>query len=125
MSRSPFFSAKRPDRLGAARRTGPARAAWGAACCLAVCLSLPVPGLAVEAPDCPQFESICLQAEREGGIDLRTGTARLEGNVVGVLKKFDLAFQAQVLRAFRNERNEQPGSPRRMHRIRPSQQPGS
>lgn len=106
MSRSPFFSARLPDRRGAVRRTGPARLFWGAACSLAVCLSLPVPGGAVEPPDCPQFESICLQAERDGGIDMRTGTARLEGNVVGVLKKFDLAFQAQVLRAFRNERNE-------------------
>jgi lipopolysaccharide export system protein LptA len=57
-------------------------------------------------PSCPEAQKICLQADRDGGIDIKSGTAYMEGNVVGVLKQHDLRFRSELLRAFRNERGE-------------------
>ena len=43
----------------------------------------PVIPPAISPPDCPEYDSLCLQADRSGGVDLKAGTAYLEGNVVG------------------------------------------
>ncbi|MBI4082796.1 MAG: hypothetical protein HY423_09315 [Candidatus Lambdaproteobacteria bacterium] len=76
----------------------------------ALALALPAAGgvarAASEAPPCPDFRQVCLQAERTGGIDLKSGVAFMEGNVTGFLKTQELTFQSQVLRAYRNERDE-------------------
>ncbi len=57
-------------------------------------------------PECPEFKSLCVQADRSGGIDLKSGTAVLEGNVAGTIKARNLSFFAQSLKAYRNEKNE-------------------
>lgn len=58
-----------------------------------------------EAPvvplDCPEEKALCVQAERSGGIDLKTGVARLEGNVRGFIRARGLSFAAERLTAFR------------------------
>ena len=62
---------------------------------------------AVENPlDCPENVSLCIQAARSGGIDLKTGTAELDGNVRGYIKERELRFAAESLKAFRNEGKE-------------------
>ena len=66
----------------------------------------PVIPPAISPPDCPEYDSLCLQADRSGGVDLKAGTAYLEGNVVGFLKRHDLVFKAQSLKAFRNDNDE-------------------
>lgn len=73
---------------------------------LLILLGAPAPG-AVESPlKCPEFKSLCVQAERSGGIDLNSGTAVLEGNVVGHVKEHEMDFFAEKLMAFRNKKNE-------------------
>ena len=52
-------------------------------------------------PNCPKSRELCVQAERSGGIDLKTGVAHLEGNVVGLLRSRKLRFNGQSLKAFR------------------------
>ncbi len=62
---------------------------------------------AVEPPlDCPPFKSLCVQAETSGGIDLKSGTAVLEGNVVGFIRARQMHFASESLKAFRNKKNE-------------------
>lgn len=56
-----------------------------------------------ETPECPDAETLCVEAEEVGGIDMASGTAFLQGGVVGVLKPHDMAFRSRELRAFRNE----------------------
>jgi lipopolysaccharide export system protein LptA len=56
--------------------------------------------------ECPAERSLCIQADRSGRIDLKTGTAVLEGNVLGYIKAQDLNFSAEVLKAYRNEQND-------------------
>jgi len=53
-------------------------------------------------PTCPAERELCVQAERSGGIDLKTGVATLEGNVRGIVRSRDLSFSGQSLKAFRN-----------------------
>jgi len=36
-------------------------------------------------PHCPEAQKLCLQADRDGGIDYKSGTAFMLGNVVGGL----------------------------------------
>jgi lipopolysaccharide export system protein LptA len=75
--------------------------------CMLGWLALSPAFAAVEKPlDCPEFKSLCVQAERSGGIDLKSGTAILEGNVLGYIKAQELTFRAEALKAFRNEKNE-------------------
>jgi lipopolysaccharide export system protein LptA len=64
------------------------------------------PASASALPDCPPERELCVQAERSGGIDLKSGIAYLEGNVVGVMRSRGLTFNGHSLRAFRGE-NEQ------------------
>jgi lipopolysaccharide export system protein LptA len=51
---------------------------------------------------CPEERELCVQAERTGGIDLKTGVAHLEGNVRGVVRSRGLRFSGESLKAFRN-----------------------
>ncbi|MBI3993159.1 MAG: hypothetical protein HY342_07780 [Candidatus Lambdaproteobacteria bacterium] len=57
-------------------------------------------------PDCPEAQTLCLQADRTGGIDLKAGTAFMEGNVMGFLRKEGIAFTSETLKAFRNAAGE-------------------
>jgi len=52
--------------------------------------------------DCPPDREFCLQADRSGSLDLQTGIAYLEGNVVGIVRSRNLSFQGGTLRAFRD-----------------------
>lgn len=61
---------------------------------------------ASESLDCPDFKALCVQAERSGRIDLKTGTATLEGNVHGYIRAQQLDFRADTLKAYRNDKNE-------------------
>lgn len=76
----------------------------------------PVPGVtwfgapllqaAVPPLDCPDAQTLCLKADNTGGIDLKNGTAFMEGNVVGYLREDDIRFSSESLSAFRNEAGE-------------------
>lgn len=112
MSRSRSFnaSASPPEPRRHSGRTSLARGRWAwrepflAASALALVLA---PAQAeIAAPDCPEAQKICLQADRDGGIDFKAGTAYMEGNVAGVLKQHELKFRSESLKAFRNELGE-------------------
>lgn len=53
-------------------------------------------------PNCPPERDLCVEADRTGGIDLKTGVARLEGNVRGVLRSRQLKFRAESVVAYRD-----------------------
>lgn len=57
-------------------------------------------------PSCPPYKSICITAQRHAGVDMKTGTAVLEGGVQGELKEQQITFSSQSLRAFRNANGE-------------------
>ncbi len=64
-------------------------------------------GLARAQPEepalsCPVEREFCVQADRSGGIDLKTGVAHLEGNVQGLVRSRALRFSGQSLTAYRN-----------------------
>jgi lipopolysaccharide export system protein LptA len=61
--------------------------------------ALPLP------PKCPEFKELCVQAEKSGGFDLKTGVATLEGNVAGVVKSRQLQFYGQTLTLFRDDQD--------------------
>jgi lipopolysaccharide export system protein LptA len=76
---------------------------WIAA--FALLLASTLPALAIDPPDCPGAQKLCIEADRTGGVDMKSGSAILEGNVRGVLKEHDARFRSEVLRAFRNDKN--------------------
>ncbi|MDH4121205.1 MAG: hypothetical protein OEV94_05845 [Deltaproteobacteria bacterium] len=59
-----------------------------------------------EDRDCPPFNTMCLRADGEGGVDLQSNTAYLEGNVRGRVVKHQISLRAQVLKLIRNERDD-------------------
>ena len=75
---------------------------------LCVLLAQPLSGVtaATPPPNCPDAQTLCLQADRTGGIDLKAGTAFMEGNVVGFLRKEGISFTSETLKAFRNAAGE-------------------
>lgn len=116
MNRNPCCGAKRPDRappipwwrngrrpLSGSRRI-PAPP-LPAVLLLLCCLIWPPGADAAESPpipQCPLDRELCVRAERTGGIDLKTGSAYLEGNVVGLIRSRKIEFRGQSLRAFRD-----------------------
>ena len=58
------------------------------------------------ALSCPVERELCVQAERSGGIDLKTGVAHLEGNVQGLVRSRALRFSGQSLTAYRDSGQE-------------------
>ena len=110
-SRSSNASASPPEprRLPPHHCWVPRRKAWRGAALLfagALTFSLGTARAQIAVPDCPEAQKICLQADRDGGIDFKAGTAYMVGNVAGVLKQHDLRFRAETLKAFRNELGE-------------------
>ena len=109
MSRNPFFDGKRPDPplLRFPARRFLAGLILGAG---VVAAGLGQASAASEAENsalkCPQFKNLCVQAERSGGIDLNSGTAVLEGNVLGYLRSQELTFRAATLKAFQNDKGD-------------------
>ena len=109
MSRNPFFDRKRPDstllRLSARRFL-----AWAMLGAGVAVVWLGHAGAASEAEEsslkCPEFKNLCVQAERSGGIDLNSGTAVLEGNVLGYLRSQELTFRAGTLKAFQDDKGD-------------------
>lgn len=117
MNRNRCSSGKRPDGVAgrAARRaariaipprhrfTPPPRRHRLALGLLALCAPwlLHAPAAAAELA-CPEDKELCVQAERSGGIDLKTGVAHLEGNVQGIVRSRALEFSGRSLTAFRN-----------------------
>ncbi len=78
---------------------------------LAATLSLTLPaapaaGVALTPLDCPDFQKLCVQADRTGNLDLKQGVAQLEGNVRGYLRAQDSTFFGERLKAFRNLQND-------------------
>lgn len=70
---------------------------------MAVALLRP-PGANAEPtlPNCPPDKDLCVQADRTGGIDLKTGVANLEGNVRGLMRSRQLTFRSDTLAAYRD-----------------------
>ncbi len=66
----------------------------------------PEAGAELRKPACPTFQELCVNAERTGVFDLKSGTAELEGDVAGYMVSQDMTFHADLLRAFRNEDGE-------------------
>lgn len=60
------------------------------------------PGAGAPLPNCPPDKDLCVQADRTGGIDLKTGVARLEGNVRGLMRSRQLTFRSETLTAYRD-----------------------
>lgn len=109
-ARSPQWSAPcAVGRAAGSRRAGRTTTLRRVALCLAVlcvtALGAPLPATAQAAtgpPDCPEGRELCVQAERSGGIDLKTGVAHLVGNVRGIVRSRALEFSGRSLTAFRN-----------------------
>ncbi|MCZ6531996.1 MAG: hypothetical protein O7A08_03415 [SAR324 cluster bacterium] len=111
MSRNPYCGGKPPSAwkdVVAAGLAGRASFLTRPAGWLVLLLGIPLLTLsAVGKPlDCPETKSLCVQASRSGGVDLKTGTAILEGDVKGYIRARKLSFTAQSLKAFRNDKNE-------------------
>ena len=109
MSRNPFFGGKRPDPT-LLRHSARRFLAWAM---LGVGLAAAWLGHASAASEaeesalkCPEFKNLCVQAERSGGIDLKSGTAVLEGNVLGYLRSQELTFRAATLKAFQDDKGD-------------------
>lgn len=54
---------------------------------------------ATAAKECPMIREMCILADEQGEIDVKSGTADLKGNVRGYLHSRELEFRAQRLRA--------------------------
>ena len=50
---------------------------------------------------CPKDRQLCLQADKSGGINLKTGVAHLLGNVKGLMRSRQLEFEGESLKAYR------------------------
>lgn len=103
MSTSPCCGGKPPERRPRPRRAGRLRAGRRlAALLLPVVLGTAALAFGAESlPECPETKDLCIQAERSGGIDLKTGLAFLEGNVSGIVRSRDLRFWSGKLTAYR------------------------
>ena len=86
------------------------RGRWGATRLLLMVAFLlspqfPFPGFpsakAAFLEQCPKDRQLCLQADKSGGIDLKTGVAHLMGNVKGLMRARQLEFEGQSLKAYR------------------------
>jgi lipopolysaccharide export system protein LptA len=62
----------------------------------------PAAVVAAPLPACPPDKELCVQADRTGDIDLKTGVAHLDGNVRGLMRSRDLSFRGQSLAAYRD-----------------------
>lgn len=56
--------------------------------------------------DCPDNSSLCIQSSELGLLDLRTGTAVMEGQVRGHIQERKLRFSAESLKAFRDKNKD-------------------
>lgn len=70
-------------------------------------LSPPIPSArAATLEQCPKDRQLCLQADKSGGIDLKTGVAHLLGNVRGLMRSRQMEFEGNSLKAYRDGSKE-------------------